>query len=184
MRLFCLGAIALVLFGSAATAQPGYIGVYADKDAKSCEFSPQGLVRVHVFHMGVEGAMAAQFRLNVPEHWTFLGDQWNFKTVIGTSHEGVSIAYGTCQESPVYLGVSNFQTTGDEPCTLIWVGPDPNALSGQIEGVDCNRPANKLFPAGSCAYVNANDSCRCAPGKVKCPPPTDKPTPPEKAEKQ
>ena len=169
MKLFVLCLAVLTAAAGVAFGQAGYIGVYSDDKAGSCEFTPKGFVQIHVFHMGTEGAAAAQFRLETPDNWTHLGDKWNFQAVIGKSNEGVSVAYGDCQESPVYLGVCTFQTSGDEPCTLIRVVPDPNSPSGKIEAVDCRKPVNKIFPEGSCGYVNPTDACRCKPGEATCP---------------
>jgi hypothetical protein len=183
MRTILLSLLAAVLAAGPAAGQndtAGEIAVFSDEDHSSCEFTGEGFVQVHVFHIGTnKGATAAQFKLYVPDSWTHLGDRWNFDAVIGSSAAGVSIGYGECRPSPVYLGLCTFQTLGDAPCTPVWVGPAPDAPSGRIEAVDCKKPANKVFPAGACGYVNPTDSCRCVPGEVECPPLPEATTPDE-----
>jgi hypothetical protein len=159
MKRSVLIALVVVFSASMAFAQAGSIGIYADNTASSCDIVAAGFAQIHSFHMNAPGATGSQWKLDHPVAWTHFGDIWEFPTIIGNSSAGVSIGYGACLASPIYLGVSNYGASGDPACTFISVIPDPTSLSGQIEGVDC--AANKTFPTGGAAYVNGDGSCPC-----------------------
>ncbi len=52
-----------------------------------------------------------------------------------------------------------YSAAGPLPCSTLEVVPDPAALTGQIEGVDCNQ--TKTFPNGSVLSFNGDASCPC-----------------------
>jgi len=143
----------------------GFIGVYSDIGGNSCNFLDIGsVVEVHIFHRNHTGATAAQFKLEVPAGWTHLGDMIEFPTVIGSTVQGISIAYGYCLVEPTYLGKALFFGSVASPCTIIRVVPDPLALSGMIEVVGC--ATNKLFASGYYGVVNPDAYCDCDGGLV------------------
>jgi hypothetical protein len=70
---------------STAPGSPGSISAYGDAQGTSCyAFDGGGLVTVFLWHTNTDGATASQFLLDVAAAgWTWLGDNWNFTTVIG-----------------------------------------------------------------------------------------------------
>ena len=159
MKRSVLIALVVVFSASMAFAQAGSIGIYSDAGASSCNFVAMGFIQIHSFHMNAPGATGCQWKLDHPPTWSLFGDVWQFATIIGNSNAGVSIGYGACLASPIYLGVSSYGAAGDPACTFISVVPDPSSLSGEIEGVDC--AANKTFPTGGGGYVNGDGTCNC-----------------------
>jgi hypothetical protein len=164
MKRMLLLALCFVCVSSMVFAQlPGSIGVFADAAAANCNFVDGGsLVVVHIVHVSTYGATASRFMLEVSSAgWMHLGDTWDFPTVIGTSITGVSVAYGACLEAPIHLGQINFLGTIAPPCTYIRIVPDPAALSGKIEAVDCAQ--TKMFPTGGEGFVNPTfePGCGC-----------------------
>ncbi len=163
MKRSLLIAFCLVLGASMVFAQAGSVGVFADPGATNCNMvDAGGLVQVYISHVNTTGATASQFMLVPGPGWTHLGDTWNFTTIIGVSIAGVSVAYGGCFSGAIALGVVNFFGSVAPTCTLISIVPDPSAPSGEIEGVDCEEPANKMFPTGGSATVNSDGSCDCS----------------------
>jgi hypothetical protein len=162
MKRSVLIAIALISIASLAFAQAGSIGLFADSGGTSCNFSALsgGFIQIHYYHLNAN-ATASQFRLDIAgQPWNFFGDNWQFATVIGQSTNGVSIGYGGCQSAPIYLGVTSFGVGADAPaCTMISIVPDPAALSGQIEAVDCT--STKVFPTGGAGILNSDGTCDC-----------------------
>ncbi len=133
----------------------GMIGVYSNAEGTSTEFVDEtvGLIRVHLIHVYHGGATAAGFKLDmggVP--WVWLGDVWSMTTTLGTSINGVSVGYGYCLASPTYLGMVNFYTVGSTACRQLQIVPDPGALSGNIEVVNC--AFDKLAAVGGVGHVN------------------------------
>jgi hypothetical protein len=146
----------------------GSIKVFSDQAASSCNFvDTGGLVQVHFFHMDSDGATASQWKLDLGGlPWSHLGDQiW--PPPIGTSITGVAIGYGACWAAPIYLGQANFFGSNAPACSFIRIVPDPDALSGQIEGVDCAVPANRTYPTGGYGRVNPDVTCPCGPVPVQ-----------------
>jgi hypothetical protein len=163
MKRSLLIAICLLFVAGTVFAQAGSIGVFSFCDAFDCNFvDAGGLIQVYMVHVNTPGASASQFMLQTPPGWVHLGDIWNFPTIIGTSVTGVSIGYGGCYSSPICLGYANFLGAVSPPCTYFGIVPDPGALSGLIEAVDCAIPANKVFPTGGQGIVNNDGSCSCS----------------------
>jgi len=150
------------MVASLAFAQAGSIRIASDATGADCNLvDAGGLVTVHLLHVDAPGATASQFRLDVSATgWMHLGDTWNFATVIGTSTLGVSVAYGGCFPGPIALGAINFFGTNAAPCTMINIVEDPEALSGNIEAVDCE--SFKVFPTGGAGIVNSDGTCDCS----------------------
>jgi hypothetical protein len=161
-----LVSVALVLTCCAGTvfAQAGSIVATSDLGGTDCLFVDSGnLVQVYIFHVDHPGATASQWKLDLGGlPWTLLGDQIEFDTVIGSIPTGISIGYGACETAPVYLGVASFFGSSAPACSAIRIGPDPTALSGAIEAVDCSVPAVKVFPLGIGGWVNSDGSCGCS----------------------
>lgn len=162
MKRLLILALAVVCCASLAHAQAGKIAIFSDLGGTSCEFVATGFVQIHSFHINTSGATGCQWKLEHPAAWSHFGDLWEFDTIIGNSNDGVSIGYGSCLSSPIYLGVSNYGAAGDPANTCIWTAPDPGSLSGKIEGVNCS--AEKTFPASGSGLVNPDGTQDCTAG--------------------
>ncbi len=164
-------------------AQYGIIGVFSDTYASSNYFVDDGvaLVQVHFFHTHHDGATAVRFKLVAAPGWIFLGDSWNFPSVVGNSATGVSIDYGNCLTAPTYLGTAHFFANFPSPVnTKIRIVADPDCISGQIEVVGCS--GEKLIAGGGEGIVNPEiyiPTRRMTWGQIKSMP---SPTPPEKSD--
>jgi hypothetical protein len=163
MKLLSIIVLTTLLVATASTAQiPGKIAVYADMAGTDCDIVDEGgLLEVHVLHVMTDGARASRFALDASAtSWIPLGDNWEFEFVLGSSAEGVSISYQNCLTGSIYLGVALFLGSSTPACTEISVVPDPTALSGKIEAVDCTYDV-RMFPGGGVAVVNADQTCQC-----------------------
>jgi hypothetical protein len=172
MRRLILMALCILCASGVALAQmPGSIGVFTDATAAYCDFvDTGGFMQVYFIHLYTDGAMASQFKLDIGgTAWTHLGDHWNFPTVIGNSLSGITIGYGQCLVGSFNLGYANFFGSVAAPCTQIHIVADPGALSGQIEGVDCDE--NLFYPTGGAGVVNGGTECYCGCPPSLCPPP-------------
>ena len=118
------------------------------------------LVQVYIVHSNSPGAAASQFRLDVgASAWTWLGDTWNFPTVIGTSIDGASVGYGGCQSSSILVGTVNFMGSQAPPDTPIHIVPDDG--QDHVLFIDCDD--NTILGAGGTAYINSSLPCICEP---------------------
>jgi hypothetical protein len=162
MKRLVLIAICVLSVAVVANAQlAGSIGVFTDAGGADCNFVDGGsLVVAYLLHVYHDGSTASQFSVVTPG-WMWLGDNIAFAAVIGNTNVGISIGYGTCQSAPTYLGSVNYLGTIAAPCSYISVVPDPGALSGEIEGVDCSTPEQKTFPTGGQGIINGDGSCFC-----------------------
>jgi hypothetical protein len=145
----------------------GFIGLYADAAATSCNLVPLAgtLYQVHVIHMRHTGMAGSHFAAPAPDcmNAVHLGDQGMWPTQIGNSQDGLSLGYGGCLTAPTYLMVINYFVEGDvDPCCLYPVLPDPHRADGEIVGVDCSP--NLVVIGGGTAVVNANSGCMCGDG--------------------
>lgn len=157
--IFCLVCVCAV----SASAETGTICLFSDVDATSCDFVSAGFIQIRYFHLNTDGATGCGFRLDHPDSWTHFGDVFDW--AIGNTNAGIWVSYGMCLAGPVYLGVSNYGTTMDPPCTLIRIVPNPQALSGEIEVTDCL--GNQMVATGSSGIVNPDATCACGPVPVR-----------------
>jgi hypothetical protein len=139
-----LCAVVAVLF-TTTQAQAQGIAIFADPaGTDNVVGTTTGLVPVYIIaNPGpLDGLTAVQFMAAIPDCWTgtvHLGDLWDFPTVIGNSQTGVSIGFGGCYTDPVYVGTINlFSSIIPTDCCHYTVDPDPLALTGQVEYVDCS----------------------------------------------
>jgi hypothetical protein len=123
-----------------------------------------GLTTYWVVHQLTPGASAAQFSAPVPGCLlaTYLSDQPVYPVTLGNSQIGVAIGYGVCFPSPnAILGIQFFTMGATFPCCPYPVLPDPNAVSGSIEVVDCLNNLITGVPSGT-GMVNGNpNDCLC-----------------------
>jgi hypothetical protein len=160
MKLFCFTALCSLLFVTTSFAQmPGVVGVYADAGATNCYVVDDGeVLSVHMLHVLTDGAKAVQFKLDVSATgWIHLGDNWDFELILGSSVEGVAIAYTECLSGSIYLGKAVFVGSNAAACTEISTVPDPPYEI--IKAVSClDEP---MIPTGGRALVNADGTCQC-----------------------
>jgi hypothetical protein len=171
MKRTLLIALCVVLGASAAFAQgvPGAINVYATPLHNDCNIYDTGpsLITLEVVHEYGVFVGSSLFKLNMPDcvggigtDWTLLGSIIPWDLTIGDLFTGISIAYGTCSNSPLLLATINYFGNGlTPPCCYITVEADPGAASGQVEVVDCSL--NRMLGVGGSAIVNPDGSCEC-----------------------
>jgi hypothetical protein len=139
----------------------GSLGVFADQYGSSCNLqAPGGQVTYYVVHMGMDGATASEFKVEVPSGMTYSYNSSPFELVIGNDPtvDGVSIAYGACLASPVYVMALHFTSATPMPaCTPIRIVAHP--VADAIGAVDCSQ--NTLPVIGDVTYINSDGSCPC-----------------------
>jgi hypothetical protein len=144
--------------------QAGAVMLFSDPGFNSCNISDvAGPVSVYVVHDLHSGASGVQFSAPIPSCWTgavWVADQNPNTLNFGDSQNGLAVSYGGCLSGPVLVTTILVLSQGLGPeCCTYPVLPDPNAPTGQIEGVDCT-PA-KTFPNGGQAMINGNGTCPC-----------------------
>jgi len=121
---------------------------------------------IYVIHKNAPGVTSSQFMIqDIGLNSTVFvnevfspGRMWT-----GSMHSGVVISYGACFSSDLFLATMEYFCQGTaDPCATTRVLPDPAALSGMIEVVDCGSPGNTLVADGS--ILTWNDAGSCDPG--------------------
>ncbi len=168
--LLTVAVLCLAVLAFAQADDVGSIDIFSDGAFTSCNVTDaSGLVPVYVVHTHAgDGAAASQWKLDMGNVvMTFVGSFSPYATVIGTPLEGVSVAYGSCISDPNNLIMTvNFIGVGASPtCSIMSIVPDPVALSGMVEIVDCtpepNGPFKITLEKGGQARVNPDLSCDC-----------------------
>jgi hypothetical protein len=156
-------ALAVVLCANVVFAQnAGVIGIYADPDpgppVNRAITDAGGLVRLYFWHVGADQVVSSSFKLELGGlGWSIIGEAWAFGLVLGTGLTGVAISYEFCLSGDIYLGSINFLGNNAPDCSLIWIAPNPVAVTGRIEAFDCD--SNKIYPMGYAATVNPDGVC-------------------------
>jgi len=163
MKKVLLLTVAMMLVASMAFAQGGHIGLYADVAGTDCFVvdAVPGLVFVYVIHELAPGTTAAQWRVQNNSAMSYLGFSLapTF-LMLGDPSTGAAISYGACLASPIAVGTLQYFASGvSAPCTSLQVVPDPTAISGTIEVVDC--ALIKHIGTGGIAIVNSDATCHC-----------------------
>jgi hypothetical protein len=159
MKRIALLTCFVLLSATAVSAETGALCLFSDASGSECNIVDNGeLLQVYIVHTQTDGAMGAQFMLDVSAAgWTWLGDTWNYSVVVGNSVEGVSIGYGGCQTGAIALGVANLYGTsapGDTPISIV-----PYPEFEHVLVVNCD--AVTMLGAGGTAYVNSSLACVC-----------------------
>ena len=156
-------SLGILLTAGMAFGQAGYIGLFSDVGYTNCTmYDAPGLETIYAVHKASTGSTACQFKIAVDPGMTCTGVGVinAFPTTIGTPGTGISVAYGACYPSDILLLTWNFFCSGTStPCSMLQVVPDPSALSGTIEVVDCDL--FKLVGGGSIMFVNPDGNCDC-----------------------
>lgn len=164
-RILLLLTFCTLLPANLAFGQAGYIGLFTDIGYTDCRLWDDAveIKTIYAVHKAASFVTQSQFLVYVDPGFgcTEVGLTYNFPTAIGSPTTGLTIAYGTCSVSDILLFTWDFQcqmaTAGD--CIRLEVVPDPAALSGYIEVIDCN--SNRLIGNGSTLFVNPNWTCDC-----------------------
>ncbi len=163
MKRVLLLSLGIILSAGMAFGQAGYIGLYSDFGYTNCTmYDTPGLQTIYAVHKASTGSTASQFRIAVDPGMTCItvGVINGFPTTIGSPETGISVAYGACFSSDILLLTWNFLCSGTSAtCSMLRIVPDPSALSGTIEVVDCDQ--FKLVGGGSIMYVNPDGNCDC-----------------------
>lgn len=156
-------AFALCAFACAggALGSPDYIGIFSDASASSYNFVDEGsLVTVYVWHLYSQGTTASEWMLDVSQTgWTHLGDTPDFFLVIGTSVDGVSVAYELCLYGDFKLMTVNFLGSSAPACTYIGIVAAPGRQG--VQAIDCSE--GRVFPRGGQGIVNSDGICDLPP---------------------
>jgi len=141
--------------------QAGAIMLYGDPGYNTCNVvNPTGVFTLYIQHDLTSGTTASQFALTANPGMIYLADQVQGGFLsLGDSQTGIALTYGACMGGPVNILNVLYSAAGPAPCSTIEVVPDPDALTGQIEGVDC--ALNKNFPNGAHLTFNGDSSCPC-----------------------
>lgn len=154
-------ALGVVMTANLAFGQAGAITLYGDPGYTSCNMvGAAGVVTVYIQHDLSPGTTASQFAITANPGMIFLADQVQGGFLsLGGSQTGIALTYGACLAGPINILNILYSAAGPAACSTLEVVPDPNALTGQIEGVDCNT--TKTFPNGSILTFDADGTCSC-----------------------
>jgi hypothetical protein len=172
MKRSLLFALSVIVCAPPAFAQgiPGAINVYSDAAYSDCNVydSASGLVTLHVVHEYTAFVGSSLFKLDIPDcvggaapnDWTLLGVIIPWDLTIGDIFVGISIAYGECMNGPLLLATINYFGNGlTPPCCYISVVASPDAVTGEVQIVDCNL--TRMAAVGGQAIVNPGVDCMC-----------------------
>ena len=160
-RTIIIALLSAAFWVSLAQSQTGYIGLYSDVAYTDPTVTDvPGVTAIYAVLKDVTEASAVRFRVYQSTGCTMtsVGSSSPFTTVIGNPRDGIQIAFGACMSSDVLLLTMNYFSQGtSEDCSFLEVVTDPDASTGQIEGVDCSSSTFSL--AGSRLYVNPTGNC-------------------------
>ncbi len=158
--LLLVVGLSMIFTASLAFGQAGNIMLWTDPGHTMCDTPAAGFLFWYLTFEGHNGATAVQFAIDTHGNFVKVADSWAFQLVIGASDTGVAIAFGSCLASPINLGNVIYNGLGTAaPCSTVDIVPDPGALSGTLEMVDCAQ--NTLIPGASHLTVASDGSCQC-----------------------
>jgi hypothetical protein len=169
-------AIAMILVcwhGVAASQVVGRMELTSDAQGTSCviDDSAPGVMSVHMFIRDAGDVLAVQFGAPKPACWvgaTWLGDVIPWVVKVGDTQfndpRGLSVAFGFCNPSPVYLGSIDYITSGLAlPCCEYPIVKVPTDLYPEIEGpimIVCPN-SEEVIGFGAGAVINVDATCDC-----------------------
>jgi hypothetical protein len=168
MKRALVGAGAMLLIAAAALGQYGEIGVYTDQGGCDCnvyDSVPGNLVSVYVVHRNIsQGLTGVRFVVTGGGGMmmTYLGESkvGPPMEITGNIVDGYDVRYGSCITGSLtimeilYLGMATSAT-----CSWLEISAAPNAVTGQVEGSDCNETV--VVVSGRQTPVNPDDTCEC-----------------------
>ena len=171
MNRLVKGSIIVVCLVLPLSVRASQIVLTQDQDGVNCNIPDGiGLINVHMVIVNDMDVAAVQFGAPVPPCWTgatWLAENIAFEVFIGTSQvvepRGLSIAFGGCESSPVYLGTMFIMSNGlSQPCCkfpVIKVFDVTPGIDGPIK-VECSTSTIVEIGAGV-ATVNPTLQCNC-----------------------
>lgn len=168
MKRGLLLLLVVLLSASVASAQlpGGAVGVYSDNLGASCNFTDTavGVAFFYYYLLKSPGATAVEFIADLTgfNYSMHFGDASPFGLKIGNFHTGVSLSFGSCQSSDVYLGSGTFGTLGTTAsCTKIYVKNHPiPSIAGATNPLSINCSGGLVHTSGSYGTFNSG-SCPC-----------------------
>ena len=160
---FLLLIVAVLYVGWAhdARGQGGLVALHTDEFATECNGIPGsdvGTVNIFVFHHFHNGVNSVSYRVqNCGTTLSWVGDHNFFGETTGTSLEGVSVMYGTCQAADVLIQRIEFSGNGTSPLgSGFRIVPHPD--KSQVEATDCADTT--IYPdAGWGVCYGIDDDC-------------------------
>ena len=131
-----------------------------------CDNSP-GPLSIYIVYDSPQDAQGVEFWAPRPSCFTatYLSDTRPFEVTVGNSQAGVSIAFGSCRQSPVHVLTVNYFAWGTTPADCQY-RTLPNPATGGIWMWDC--PGNVISlrdggnfinpPEGDCGTVPVETS--------------------------
>ena len=180
-RTLLIALTILCVTALAAGAQSYKLEFYASDTSPGCALASGGvgMSQVHVVLTGTGGVMALLFGAQIPACWnaTWVGDNLARPTIypggndipgdvwlgIGDTQQdlGLSIAFTTCTDLPLYIGTVDFLGASPAPCCPLAV-THPSAWSNfstLAQVVDCSFIAHEA--AGGSILVSSGPTCAC-----------------------
>ena len=145
MKKALLLGLAILLISGAATAQGGYIGLYADEGRTTQCVSGEGFYSVSMWVWclpGEKGQICAEFLVTYPLNTIQSTVTWNdplISVTLGDLPSGLSVCYQECQWDwnwPCYQLVY----VTDPTQTVIEIGPHPDVAVYQFANCDPGYP--------------------------------------------
>jgi len=165
-------ALGLLVLGAVQAAAnpvgiPGHIILTEDVYGNDTIINdPQGTVRVYVFlsQYAMMNAVGCSFAAPKPACFNavYVGETKQFTLTLGDSQSGMSIWFGNCIWSPVYLLRITYTVLGPTPqCCIYWVRPHPESESGRIEIWRCDDTVHYGDP-GYMIFNSDGTQCQSA----------------------
>jgi len=157
MKTRILAAMCIMLWASAASAQGGRVGVYADPAGTDVEIFP---TKLQLFHMYVvldlvPSARGAEFKVSLPASFSSstiaAGYSSPFAGVVGNPYSGVAVDFGSCLTTPILVMTLDFIATASIDCSQLHVVASPLEPTGMVTTADCS--GQPLFATGGTGYV-------------------------------
>ena len=165
MRTSVIVLVVVLFAATSSIAQvTGQIGVFADANATDCNVNDNGgTLTVYAVHVNHEGAGAVDFMVQGGGGFlgTGIADTHVFGFTFGTSPDGVSVVYGSCQPAPTHVLTITYQLFGlSSPCSLIEVVANPNLVEPMIATTLCNESFKRRVTPKN-LVVNPDGACDC-----------------------
>ena len=168
--ILCIFTISvLCLPGLAVSSTTGSFALTSDAEGTDCRITDDepGQVLIHIIVREAGEVAAVQFAAPTPGCWngvTWIGDNIAFPVSIGDTQLGLAIGFGSCLESPIYVGYMAFSTSGQSsPCCEYPVIKVIDDGFPEIPGpimIQCPAMMEVVGLSGA-AVVNVGSGCDC-----------------------
>jgi len=140
-----------------ASGQAGAIMLYSDPGYNTCNVvNPTGLFTLYIQHDLTSGASASQFAISANPGMIFVGNQVQGGFLsLGNSQTGIALTYGACLGGPINILNVVYSAASPAACSVLRAVPDADALTCQIEGVDCVLSRTSTMERPSPSMVTA-----------------------------